>query len=115
MIYTAPEVCRIVSHERQRPGFPTGGTDDLYSNQRLCSDLQRDSDTMRTIILSLPLALALAFVPSLTSAQNDSRSEVAKQAQELDHWLGTDANGNTWRSYLLLKKLIAEATADREA
>jgi hypothetical protein len=70
---------------------------------------------MRKIVLSLAFALAAAFLGLPAQAQNDSGGDLGKQAQALDKWLGTDANGNTWRNYLLLKPLIKEATADREA
>lgn len=52
---------------------------------------------------------------SAVQAQNDSPSPLEAEVQSLDKWLGTDANGNTWRSYLLLKKLQAEIGSDREA
>jgi hypothetical protein len=70
---------------------------------------------MRIFMLSLSCALALALAPTISSAQNDSVSDVETAARDLDKWLGTDANGNTWRSYLLLKILIAEVSADRES
>lgn len=70
---------------------------------------------MRIIILSLSLALSCVLAPTIAAAQKDSPSDVEKKARELDQWLGTDANGNTWRSYLLLQQLIAEVSADREA
>lgn len=52
---------------------------------------------------------------STVHAQDDSASPLAAEVQSLDKWLGTDANGNTWRSYLLLKKLQAEISSDRAA
>lgn len=74
---------------------------------------------MRKFVITGLFALAglasFAIHPARSLAQGDSISEVEKSAQSLNEWLGTDANGEKWRKYLLLKELLGEVTADREA
>lgn len=64
------------------------------------------------VFLFAGLSALAQFNP--VQAQNDSPA-LLNEVNSLDKWLGTDANGNTWRSYLLLKKLQAEVGGDREA
>lgn len=67
---------------------------------------------MRTILF---LGVMLVCTLRAAHAQDDAPSDVAKSAASLDEWLGTDANGQKWRDYLLLKSLRAEVAGDREA
>lgn len=70
---------------------------------------------MRTTLFLGVLAFVVATSQLVAQAQDDAPSDVAKSAASLDEWLGTDANGQKWRDYLLLKSLRAEVAGDREA
>ncbi len=78
-------------------------------------DLHQGGDMMHKIVFGGILAIIGLFLSSSAFAQNDAPAAVEKSAQALDAWLGTGTNGKIWRDYLLLKKLIAETTGDREA
>jgi hypothetical protein len=70
---------------------------------------------MRTILFLGVVVLASALSLQVARAQNENSGDLAKSAASLDEWLGSDANGQKWRDYLLLKTLRAEVAGDREA
>jgi|GEM_PF-4313441 len=60
-------------------------------------------------------AIVLTCPAAQLWAQNDGPSPLGTEVKSLDKWLGTSADGKIWRSYLLLPKLQAEVSGDREA
>lgn len=70
---------------------------------------------MRKVVFLGAILLTGLSALATARAQGDAPGKLAAEVKALDTWLGTDANGNTWRSYLLLKKLQAEIGGDREA
>lgn len=70
---------------------------------------------MRKIVFLGAILLTGLCALSTARAQGDAPSKLEAEVKSLDAWLGTDANGNTWRNYLLLKKLRAEISSGREA